>query len=300
MNNPPADTKFSDLIAYELLYLRRDTRALKGSQLRGDKYTVATLEVLLKNRSDFDNENPVKVNLFKCFHTIWTTSGQQFVDTDAGLRSRANGLLANLTANSREALLLRTIEDLSLNDIALIMQIDVDDVRTHIGTAYADRAQCFKGRVMIIEDEPIITVDLSAIVSGLGHDVVVSRTPTPKRSYWVANRAPMLFWRAFNWPIIRPIIDAVNDLLAIMEVSVIFITAFPERLLTGDRSEPAFLISRPFQETQVQSAVSQAMFFTSTETLNAQKAGWFLFELVSTHDADTAVLRDANRLRGQS
>jgi DNA-directed RNA polymerase specialized sigma24 family protein len=159
MNNPPAGGKFSDLIAYELLYLRRDTRALTGSQLRGDKYTVATPEVLLKDRSDFDNENPVKVNLFKRFHAIRTTAGQQFVDAEAGLRSRAHGLLANLTANSREVLLLRTIEDFSLKDIALIMQINIDDVRTLIGTANADRAQCFKGRVMIIEDEPIIAAD---------------------------------------------------------------------------------------------------------------------------------------------
>ena len=63
-------------------------------------------------------------------------------------------------------------------------------------------------------------------------------------------------------------IDAVNDLLkAIGDVPVIFITAFPERLLTGERPEPAFLISKPYKEDQVKSAVSQAMFFASTETL---------------------------------
>jgi hypothetical protein len=51
---------------------------------------------------------------------------------------------------------------------------------------------------------------------------------------------------------------------------VIFITAFPERLLTGERPEPAFLISKPYREEQVRSAVSQAMFFASTETLSIQ------------------------------
>ena len=48
-----------------------------------------------------------------------------------------------------------------------------------------------------------------------------------------------------------------------------FITAFPERLLTGERPEPAFLISKPYSEEQVRSAVAQAMFFSSTETLRA-------------------------------
>ncbi len=41
-------------------------------------------------------------------------------------------------------------------------------------------------------------------------------------------------------------IDAVNDILgAGGTIPVIFITAFPERLLTGERPEPAFLISKP-------------------------------------------------------
>mgnify|MGYP002650438972 CR=1 FL=1 len=62
-------------------------------------------------------------------------------------------------------------------------------------------------------------------------------------------------------------IDAVKDILAEFQVPVIFITAFPERLLTGDRPEPAFLISKPYSEEQVRSAVSQAMFFASTDGL---------------------------------
>jgi CheY-like chemotaxis protein len=63
-------------------------------------------------------------------------------------------------------------------------------------------------------------------------------------------------------------IDAVNHILEeIGEVPVVFITAFPERLLTGERPEPAFLITKPYSEDQVLSAVSQAMFFASTETL---------------------------------
>ena len=53
-----------------------------------------------------------------------------------------------------------------------------------------------------------------------------------------------------------------------MDVPVIFITAFPERLLTGNKPEPAFLIAKPYTEEQVRSAVAQAMFFSSTETLS--------------------------------
>ena len=41
------------------------------------------------------------------------------------------------------------------------------------------------------------------------------------------------------------------------------------KLEAGERPEPAFLISKPYTEEQVRSAVSQAMFFSSTEGLTA-------------------------------
>ena len=56
-------------------------------------------------------------------------------------------------------------------------------------------------------------------------------------------------------------LDAVNELLRSFEVPVIFITAYPERFLTGDRPEPAFLIAKPFQPSTVSAVISQALFF---------------------------------------
>ena len=44
-------------------------------------------------------------------------------------------------------------------------------------------------------------------------------------------------------------------------IPVIFITAYPERFLTGERPEPAFLIAKPFQPATVSAVVSQALFF---------------------------------------
>jgi len=269
MNLTDTDTNFSDLIAAELPYLRRYTRALTGSQSRGDKYTIATLEVILKDRSSFDNDDPVKVSLFKCFHAIWSSSGQQLSDPEDSLRGRTQGLLASLTANSREALLLRTIEEFTLDNIAKIMQTDIEDVRRLISAANDELANNIKGRIMIIEDEPIIAADLTTIVTGLGHDVVgVARTHTEALTLGAQSGIDLILadiQLADN----SSGIDAVNDLLKDMDVPVIFITAFPERLLTGDRPEPAFLISKPFREAQVQSAVSQAMFFATTATLKS-------------------------------
>ncbi|MEQ6204899.1 response regulator [Sulfitobacter sp. HNIBRBA2951] len=267
MNTAADETTFSDRITAEMVYLRRYSRALTGSQKRGDAYTVATLQALLKDRTPFDNDHPAKVNLFKCFHAIWTSSDQRPDGEEGGLRARAQGLLSNLTSNSREALLLRTVEDFSHEHVGVIMGIDVDQVKALIATANAELADAFKGRVMIIEDEPIIAADLSSMVSSLGHTVTgIARTRQQAVDLGKSEPADLILadiQLADN----SSGIDAVNDLMEMMDVPVIFITAFPERLLTGEKSEPAFLISKPFSELQVKSAVSQAMFFASTETL---------------------------------
>ncbi|KQI70576.1 two-component response regulator [Loktanella sp. 5RATIMAR09] len=269
MNDTAPEQSFSDLIAAELPYLRRYARALTGSQSRGDKYTVATLEAILKDRSDFENDNAMKVNLFRCFHAIWSSSGQMFQDEGSDPRARAHGLLSKLTANSREALLLRTIEEFNIKDVATIMDVDADEVRRLIKAANSELTASVQGRVMIIEDEPIIAADITDIVTSLGHTVTgVARTHAEAVELG-RNEPADLILADIQLADNSSGIDAVNDLLKTNDVPVIFITAFPERLLTGDRPEPAFLISKPFQEAQVQSAVSQAMFFASTATLKA-------------------------------
>lgn len=269
MQDTVNEPTFSDLVAAELPYLRRYARALTGSQESGDKYTVATLEAILRDRSDFENDDPVKVNLFRCFHAIWSTTGQMFADPQDELRSRAHGLLAKLTANSREALLLRTIEEFSVPNVAKIMGVDDDEVRRLIAVANTELSASVRGRVMIIEDEPIIAADISDIVTSMGHEVTgIARTHSEALALG-DEQAPDLILADIQLADNSSGIDAVNDLLKTMDVPVIFITAFPERLLTGDRPEPAFLISKPFQEAQVHSAVSQAMFFASTATLKS-------------------------------
>ena len=201
------------------------------------------------------------------FHSIWESSGQTLTDPEDRIHSRAHGLLAKLTANTREALLLRTIEDFNISQVAVIMQTGTQAVRALIATANDELAKSTSGRVMIIEDEPIIAADIAAMVTSLGHEVTgIARTHTEAVALGKDN-TPDLILADIQLADNSSGIDAVNDLLDVMDVPVIFITAFPERLLTGDRPEPAFLISKPFQEAQVLSAVSQAMFFSSTETL---------------------------------
>ncbi len=259
-------------IGTELPFLRRYARALTGDQESGDKYAAATLEAILEDQSWIDPNKPMKLSLFKAFSSIWKSSGSTIAaeDTLSEREARAQKHLSELTQNTREALLLRSIERFSTSEIAEIVEVDEAEVSELLEIARHEMQQSIQGRVMVIEDEAIIAMDISGIVELMGHEVTgVARTRDG--AVKLANQQPPdLILADIQLADKSSGIDAVNDIFAQMgERPVVFITAFPERLLTGERPEPAFLITKPYTEDQVQSAVSQAMFFASSEHIES-------------------------------
>jgi CheY-like chemotaxis protein len=115
--------------------------------------------------------------------------------------------------------------------------------------------------VLIIEDEPIIAMDIETIVRDLGHNVTGVAVTRDEAVAQARQSPPGLVLADIQLADDSSGIDAVKDILAEFSVPVIFITAFPERLLTGTRPEPTFLITKPFQRSTVKAAIAQALFF---------------------------------------
>lgn len=268
----PSETApdLATLVGGSLPYLRRYARALTGSQATGDRYAAATLEALIEDATVLERASDPKVGLFHAFHLVWASAGAPLGDADTQLSRRAQDHLSRLTPNTREALLLHVIEGFPFSDIGAIMQVEPAEAEQLVAIAQREMEASVAGKVMIIEDEAIIAMDIRAIVSGMGHSVVgVARTRSEAVAL-AARERPDLVLADIQLADNSSGIDAVNDILdQFDDLPVIFITAFPERLLTGKRHEPAFLITKPYSEDQVTSAVSQAMFFSSTETLVA-------------------------------
>ena len=263
--------ELSEAIGSELPYLRRYARALTGNQTTGDSYAAATLEAVLQDRTIFDGALRPRVALFKAFHIIWASAGQPTqTETASRLEAAAQDHMSALTPNTREALLLHTIEAFTFSEVAAIMQIEPAEAEELVGIAIREMEQSVRGKVMIIEDEAIIAMDIHSIVSEMGHEITgIARTRSAAVEMGTRAR-PDLILADIQLADKSSGIDAVNDLLGQFgDLPVIFITAFPERLLTGERPEPAFLISKPYSEEEVRAAVGQAMFFSSTETLKA-------------------------------
>ncbi|SEN98381.1 Response regulator receiver domain-containing protein [Pseudorhodobacter antarcticus] len=264
-----SNTDIATTVGTLLPFLRRYARALTGSQTTGDKFAAATLEAVLEDGTVLTNATDPRVGLFHALHLVWASAGAPLGEPDTRFSAIAQAHMAKLTPNSREALLLKVIEGFTMTEVAEIMQINMDEAQHLITIAATEMESAIAGRVMVIEDEAIIAMDISAIVREMGHRITaVARTRTEAVAVARANK-PDLILADIQLADKSSGIDAVNDILAqFADIPVIFITAFPERLLTGNKPEPAFLITKPYSEDQIRSAVSQAMFFSSTETLN--------------------------------
>lgn len=246
-------------IAPYLPYLRRFARALNGTQASGDAYVVATLEALIADPSAFPRDVDAKIGLYRTFLTLWSS-----LDVNAASDAIAVGAekrLSAVTPRPRQAFLLRTVEGFSNEEVAAIMQVSRAEAEELVKAAGIEIAQQVATDVLIIEDEPIIALDIETLVEELGHRVSgVARTRTEAVAQ-AQSKKPGLVLADIQLADGSSGLDAVNDILTGFDIPVIFITAYPERLLTGDRPEPAFLITKPFQPDAVRAAISQALFF---------------------------------------
>jgi CheY-like chemotaxis protein/DNA-directed RNA polymerase specialized sigma24 family protein len=256
-------------IAPHLPLLRRYARALTGAQESGDAFVAATLEAIVASPEDFPRNLDPRTGLYLTFHRIWS-SGNVEVEADEAARGArmAQERLRSLSPLTRQALLLTTLENFTVQETGEILGRSSEEVNALIDEALEDLDAQTKARILIIEDEAVIAMDLSDLVTGAGHSVCAVED-TASKAVAAANRErPDLVLADIQLADGSSGIDAVKEILSSFDVPVIFITAFPDRLLTGERPEPTFLITKPYSPDMVRAAVSQALFFESTGSLN--------------------------------
>jgi CheY-like chemotaxis protein len=253
----------SQTLAPHLPYLRRYARALTGSQASGDTHVRAALAALLAGDQSLMEGVPPRVGLYRLFHAIWQSGAEHFdeaINAGAGTRS-PEGRLKSLSAAKRAALLLTAVEAFSLEEAAFIVDESPEDVEKAILDAQKTIDSQLASKVLIIEDEPIIALDLENLVTELGHRVVAIAATKDDAVAKAKSERPGLVLADINLGEGGSGIDAVSEILASFDIPVIFITAYPEKLLTGERPEPTYLIAKPFLPETVQATVGQALFF---------------------------------------
>ncbi|WP_296720911.1 response regulator [Erythrobacter sp.] len=258
-------------IAAHLPYLRRYARALTGSQNAGDAFVRTMLEAVLADPELMAAMEGGRVPLYRAFSKIWTSAQPENLATAGGAGEHEAGAqhrLGAITPPGRQALLLTTLEDFTMAEAAAILERDLAEIQALVAEAVAGIEREQKTDVLIIEDEPLIAMQLEDLVGAMGHTISGTAATRTQAREVVSGKMPGLVLADIQLADGSSGLDAVEDILALGSVPVIFITAYPERLLTGDRPEPTYLVTKPFQEATVRAAISQALFFRSSKPLD--------------------------------
>ncbi|RYD41351.1 MAG: response regulator [Sphingomonadales bacterium] len=247
-----------------LPYLRRYGRSISGSQQNGDALVARMLETLVANPGAVDTGADLRIQLYRMVHDNFGLMAEEASAHDEAALSDiaiADARLRRIPSLARQALLLTAVEGFSFEDTGRIIGRDAEAVRVLISDATDEIDRQTRARILIIEDEPIIAMDIEMIVRELGHDVVGVATTHREAVDEAHKHQPGLVLADIQLADNSSGIEAVQEILTEVKVPVIFITAFPERLLTGDRPEPAFLLTKPYQPATLRAAISQVLFF---------------------------------------
>jgi len=248
-------------VSKHLPLLRRYARALSGEQASGDAYVAATLEAIIADPAVLDEFQELRVGLYQVFTKIWSSVSINGTSAPRERTFPGEEKLAGITPLPRQAFLLVALEGFTEPDAARILGADIMTLRRLVEQSGQELAAEMATDVLIIEDDTFIAMELETLVEGLGHGVLGVARTRAEAIKLTKNTQPGLILADIQLADGSSGLDAVNDLLKTFEVPVIFITAYPERFLTGERPEPAFLIAKPFQPATVSAIVSQALFF---------------------------------------
>ncbi|MGE0829671.1 MAG: response regulator [Hyphomonadaceae bacterium] len=253
-----------DRIAPYLPFLRRYARVLTGSQQSGDAYVRTALEALLAGRQALQDNVQPRVALYRLFHAIWASSNGRIERADEGAvqaGATPEERLQGLRPVTREALLLGALEGFTPTEVGHILGCTTAEAEQLAAEAQLEIERELATDVLVIEDEALIALDLQDLTEELGHRVTGIARTRDEAVAAAKRNPPGLVLADIHLADDSSGIDAVKDILTHFDAPVIFVTAFPERLLTGERAEPAYLMTKPFDRLALKATISQALFF---------------------------------------
>jgi CheY-like chemotaxis protein/DNA-directed RNA polymerase specialized sigma24 family protein len=262
-------SRVGELVIHYVPFLRRYARALTGSQARGDKYVAATLEALLAEAEEKEVKGNAKLALYRMFHDVWQRLAVPVPlgrggETDEE-RSSVKRALAALPRRERQVYLLNRLERFTPVEIAAILRMQQAEIEHLLAVAASDLEDVPSARILIVEDDPVISLANARLVQDMGHTVAGVASTKDEAIALNAAQSPDLLLVDIRLQGGDNGIDAVEEIIKSSSAPVIFVTGHPEDLLTGRKREPAFVLTKPFDPEALKAVIGQALSFSTTD-----------------------------------
>ncbi len=159
----------------------------------------------------------------------------------------------------RQVLLLRALEDLGNAETAAVVGLDEASAERLYEDALVDARRLASADALIIEDEPVIAMEIERLMTQCGHRVIGVAASEEKALALAVSSPPGLILADIKLGAGGSGREAVARILQNAPAPVIFVTAYPEHLLTGQHPEPAFVLGKPFDPAALAAASFQAV-----------------------------------------
>lgn len=253
----------------ETAFLRQYARAVVSDQLLGDEIVAAAL-------SDFDpaaiagfDDRRRKIALFRAFYEIWRRARVGGEGAPAFTREALLASQPNIAPPERQLALLVDVVGIGADMAADLLELDVNEARRLLSEEReALEKRKVEGSALVIEDEPLIAMDVSTLLESLGLKVVATARTADAAVAKAAEHRPEVVLADYDLGAGKTGLDAIKTIVSDMPVIAVFLTAYPDEVLSGADNEPTFVLAKPFNERALRTAVLHGLSMPRPEIIS--------------------------------
>ncbi|MCR9079072.1 MAG: response regulator [Hyphomonadaceae bacterium] len=224
-------------------YLRRYARAATGDTVKGDACVERVLQQIIDLSMDtsFEETEFDRERLF------------------AMLDQQLDQLSGSTAARARRALLLIAVEALPHAAVRRILGVSDEELEKMLIIAEADFTASTATRMLIIEDEVLISAQLKRLAEGLGHKVIGVAITADAAVAISKEQTPDIVLCDIHLADGSQGTDAIAAMQLPDSVPVVFVTAYPEKYLSTTNEGPSYLITKPFDPEYLKAVIGHAL-----------------------------------------
>lgn len=241
--------------------LRRYAHAYAGDRQRGDAYVEICLEVLTEDKRWLERGKTLKLDLFKLLHAVIDRCGEPLGPEHPEMASHEDRLrqaILGLAPLRRRLVLMLSFEDLQTRDLAYIVGLSEGEARAELEAAWADIGKRPTARVLIVEDEELIAMDMTDTVEELGHTVVGVAKSEQSAIDMAREMSPELVLADVRLRGGGSGTRAIERILGKSPVPVIFVTGYPDGV-RSDAGSSIYCVAKPFNREVLKQTIAHAL-----------------------------------------
>lgn len=258
--------KFHEKIAEYLPSLRRYSHAVTGSAAVGDAQVAALIETLILGRGPALGDLPLNLGLYR----MLTISTASVIDTAPALQSGDfRKCVQALASRQRQALLLTSVEGLTMSDVGRVMDCPEGDVCALISAATRSITQAkADADILIVGEHPSAADALRRMLNSFGYAVSDVAHSLQDALAIAAERRPRLVVADLGGQ------HAIQRLAAFaksLEAPLVYISSTPLKTLADDLDN-VLHVGKPIEARDIKATIDRALFGEQQDDVSRSSA----------------------------